>query len=283
MNISEYLNSAWSLHAKSPEKVLSEVREQLSNVQNEEEIIKLAHLIVHVSGEHLGKWQEGLELLRKLKHNALLKNKADLLRYMAILELGNNPNTSIEKFSNSDQARIFASTASALISIGGVKAGEKFIKKAADLATDLENTDTAQTTIAINANNIASTLESKIPRTETETSLMIFAAKTARVFWEKAGTWKEVERAEYRLAHSYLKAEQYDLALEHADLCMKIVNENQNEPLELFFAFEAKATALKAINDQEGFKTTLSNMNKTFMELSADDKSWCEGVLKKLN
>jgi hypothetical protein len=42
---------------------------------------------------------------------------------------------------------------------------------------------------------------------------MIFAAKTTRKYWEIAGTWLEIERAEYRLAMTYLAAGDLNVAL----------------------------------------------------------------------
>jgi len=283
MKISEYTHSAWSIHAETPEQVLKDVKEQFKYLETEEDILKLAHLIVHVAGEHLGKWQEGLALLRNLKHNPLLKNKSDMLRFMAILELGNNPNISIEKFSTSDQARIMASTSSALVSLGGLKSGENLFNQAVTKASSLEQSDPAFSSLAVSANNIASKLEDKAARSEIETSLMLKAAKTARVFWEKAGTWKEVERAEYRLAHSYLKAEQFDMALKHADLCLEIVAENKNIPLEHFFALEVKVLALKATGKNEEALKSLNTMEVVFNTLSSEDKIWCESTLKKLS
>lgn len=35
---------------------------------------------------------------------------------------------------------------------------------------------------------------------------MLLAAQTARKFWEQAGTWLQVEKAEYRLSMTYLQA-----------------------------------------------------------------------------
>lgn len=282
MTISEYINSAWTLHATSPEQVLAEMKDQFKNIETEDDILKLAHLIVHVSGEHLGKWQTGLELLRKLKNNSLLKKRADMQRFVAILELGNNPNTSIEKFSSSDQARILATTGSALISLGGLKTGELFLKKASVLAEGFEPSDPANMTLAMNANNVASSLEEKSDRSAEEAVVMIDAAKMARVFWEKAGTWKEVERAEYRLGQSYLQAQQFDLALKHADLCLKIVNENHNEPLELFFALELRVLIFKAMNQEEDSKNALTSMRSVFNGLTPEDQSWCKEILTSL-
>lgn len=90
-------------------------------METEDDVMKMSHLIVHVCGEHLGDWLLGLELLKKIKNNAKISDKAMMNRYVAILELGNNPNFKIDHFSVSDQASIYATTASALFNLGGMK------------------------------------------------------------------------------------------------------------------------------------------------------------------
>ena len=49
----------------------------------------------------------------------------------------------------------------------------------------------------------------------------------------------EIERAEYRLSMSYLKAGDAEQALVHANECLRICTENGALPLDMFFAHEA--------------------------------------------
>lgn len=60
--------------------------------------------------------------------------------------------------------------------------------------------------LAVTGNNLACTLEEKNHRSLQETELMILASRTARKYWELAGGWLEISRAEYRLAMNYLQA-----------------------------------------------------------------------------
>lgn len=281
MTMKDYLKSAWTLHATDPKRVLEEVKQNFSLIETEADITALAHLITHVSGEHLGDWLNGLDLLKKLKNNALIKNKADMNRFVAILELGNNSATSIENFSPSDQVRILATTASALASLGGLKLAESYLGRAENLVQSLAKEDPANRALAVTGNTIASSLEEKKNRNANETELMIRAATIARKFWEIAGTWKEVERAEYRLSQSYLQADKLDLALTHAKTCLKIVAENNNETLEAFFGYEALVKILKARKEDAAFKSAVAEMTKAFNQLSADDQSWCKESLDK--
>lgn len=282
MKISDYVSTAWSIHANEPAKVLEDVKNQFAHIENEEEILALANLIVHVSGEHLGQWLVGLELLKKLKNNPILKNRQDMARMVTILELGNNSATSIEKFSPSDQARILAITASALSSLGGTKLSESYLVRAEQLVKGLESSDPANKALAVTGNNLASTLEEKKERTENQTALMLRAAKIGKTYWEIAGTWREVERAEYRLSKSHLSAGLINEAFTHAENCLSIVAKNNNEPLELFFGLEALALAFKAQNKSAQVAETVEKMNTAFNLLSAKEQFWCKKTLEEL-
>jgi tetratricopeptide (TPR) repeat protein len=282
MKFKDYLTRAWSIHAMAPEKVLDEVKQQFSLIESDEDALAMANLIVHLSGEHLGNWQQGLDLLRKLKNNALLKSKNEMNRYVAILELGNNPSTSIEAFSPSDQIRILAGTASALANLGGIKLAFSYLIRAQELSKVVVKEDPANRALAVAGNNIACNFEEKDERNALEEDMMILAAKMARVYWEKAGTWKEVERAEYRLAHTYLKAKQLDKAMTHAQACLKIVGQNKNEPLELFFALEALALISRANNDNVNFNESVDQMDSIYKSMTPESQAPCKTPLAKI-
>lgn len=278
----EYLQNAWSTHATDPKKIADEFKLNFNLMDSEDDVMSMAGLIVHVCGEHLGNWEQGIELLKKLKNNAPIKDKEQMKRFVAILNLGNNPNISIEEFSPSDQIRICSGTSSALANLGGLKNAEKLFDKAIELAQGISQEDLANKALAIAGNGIATALEEKTERKPNEVELMIKAATIARKYWEIAGTWMEVERAEYRLSQSYLKAEEFTKSLEHAEKCLAIINENGDVPLELFFAYEALTLANKANNNDIGLKSSIYGMEMTFDKLDESDKSWCKEILEKL-
>ena len=70
---------------------------------------------------------------------------------------------------------------------------------------------------------------------------MLLAAHTGRKYWQIAGTWLEIERAEYRLAQSYFKARDLINSIKHANLCLTICETNNAGALEFFFAYESIA------------------------------------------
>jgi hypothetical protein len=281
MSFEEYLSNAWSIHAENPKKVAEEFKANFSLMQTEDDVMSMARLIVHVCGGHLGEWQKGSDLLLKLKNNATIKDRSLMNRYVAILNLGNNPNISIDNFSISDQVQIYSSTASALISLGGMKNGAKFLDKAASLVIELTKEDAAYKAVAIAGNSIACDLEDKTNRTQSDIDLMIAASKIGRKFWEIAGTWIEIERAEYRLSQTYFQANEFENSLLHAMKCVEIVTNNGALPLEKVFAYEAVMMANKALGQHELAEKAKSEMEKYFEELPSEDKVWCKKSLSK--
>lgn len=284
MNFKEYLTAAWSLHMTDPRKVADEIKQNFNLMESDDDVMAITRLIVHVCGEHLGDWTKGIELLRKLKNNATIKDQSEMNRYMAILNLGNNPNQSIENFSSSDQVIIYAAVASALASLGGIKTAEKFLNLADEISrSKLSKEDSAIRTLATTCNNIIRTLENKSETTANEIQLMILAAKTARHFWELVGIWKDVQKAEYRLSLTCLKAGLLDESLMHAQLCLDINSKNGNEPLELFFAYEALAMVEKAKENIGANTKAVEKMKMIYSGLNAEDKLKCKASLAKVS
>ena len=129
---------------------------------------------------------------------------------------------------------------------------------------------------------LASALEEKETRSPAETELMILAAQVSRKCWEIAGTWLEIERAEYRLANTFLKAGNFDQAFVHAQNCLQLIKDNNAGALEYFFAYEALALVEQARKNSVGFSQAVELAKEYFTKLSDNEKSWCEATLKKL-
>lgn len=136
MNFKEYLKNARS---GDPKQVAEEFKANFALMESVEDVTAMTDLIVHICGEKLGEWEKGSELLKKLKNNAKIPDKAHMNRAVAILTLGNNPNTSIDHFSPEDQVKIYTTTAAAISNLGGVKNAEKLLKKAEEIKSTVKN------------------------------------------------------------------------------------------------------------------------------------------------
>lgn len=280
MDFNTYLNQSWNNHAVKTSDVMQSLSEGIKLVSESSHIPQLAGLITHVAGEHLGEFHAGSELLTQLENLGFNNDetRAALKRSQAILSYTQDQNFLISGFSSSDQIRITATSASALLGLNKITNAIEAFNKSLQLGEFLDVKDPANRALAIAGNNLASTLEEKSSLSDQEIDLMIAAARAGRKYWEIAGSWLETERAEYRLSQSYLKAGDYINSIKHANLCLTICEKNQAGPLEFFFAYEAIACVEKAMNQP---LRSLPQMEKFFAELSEDDKSWCETSLTK--
>ncbi len=122
--------------------------------------------------------------------------------------------------------------------------------------------DPAATALAVTGNNLACALEEKTSRTRDEDGLMLRAAEAGRRFWEISGNWMNVERAEYRLAHTQLQL---------ADAG------------ELFFAHEVLAKCHHAAGDASAATTHRDEAAAQLARIDDEGfKSFCEEELGKL-
>ena len=94
-------------------------------------------------------------------------------RFVAILDLGNNPNFSLEKFSSSDQVQIYAPVSAALVGLGGFKNADKLLMKASELAETLPVDDPAIKILSYLSGYMAKTLEAKTDMNEAGNMLLL--------------------------------------------------------------------------------------------------------------
>lgn len=268
MTFNEFLNQAWNDHVTSAVDVASRLPDGLKLIETGEQIPQMAALVTHVFGEHLGKWSEGVATLKQLKAVRAFETGTEsehaVNRSIASLELAAGQRSSLGDTSTSDQVRILAVAASALSAQKDADKAQSLFRQALEKAqTGIAKEDPANRALAVTGNNLACALEEQPARTPAETELMILAAQTGRKFWALAGTWLHVERAEYRLAQTYLKAGDTVRALQHAQTCLELSQENDAPALEMFFGYEALALAERARGNTIGFSKALEQMKST--------------------
>lgn len=152
----EYLDHAWKVNGAEAKAIADELKTKFNLMEDENDVMSMAALIVHICGEQVGNWEQGIDLLKKLKNNAPVKDKEQMKRLAAILNLGNNPNISIEEFSPADQVRIYSATSWALVNLGGLKNAEKLFSKAIELNSKDE---LAMTELLAAANKISNKVQ----------------------------------------------------------------------------------------------------------------------------
>jgi hypothetical protein len=270
-----YLNKSWKDHATNAQAVALTFNQGFELISEAPHVLAFSRLITHVMGEHLGQWQEGIVLLEKLKSHKLCEDLSAVNRSIASLKLS----AGVEKpssFSNSDQAQIYAVSASAMLSQKDLNLAKDYFLTALKMANNLDPKDAANRALAVAGNSLSSGLEEQTNLTSEETELMLLAAQAGRKFWELAGGWLEVERAEYRLAAAYRKAKDLKQSLKHAQLCLEICEKNSASHLDMFFAYEANALTEKELGNSLDFEKARVKMAHFYSLLSEDEKSWCK-------
>lgn len=288
MDFDSFLDRAWTDHAEHAAAVAERLAGAgLGLLRQEDQVLPLAALGQHVHGQHLGRWAEGLAFQQRLAALPMVAaggaTAASLQRYAAVLKLAGGLADERAGQSGSEATRITAMTAAALAVHDTARARALLEEAAAAIeAHTLPDSDPAVRALAIAGNGVAGALEDLPTRNDAERALMILGADTGRRYWARAGTWLETERAEYRLAKTWLKAGDAARALRHALQCLEIVHTNGSPALERFFGLEVLGLAQRAQADASAFAITLVQARAAFAALDDGDKGWCRATLTAL-
>lgn len=287
-DLQPFIAQAWADHADDTPAVALRLPQVLDSVTDEDQLVALARLAHHVYGEHLAAWADGLKYLAALARGPAFQahgaSGQALRRLRASLGLAAGLSDVRGTLDRSDRITVTAQAASALAPHDLARATALLQEALAEAdSAALADTDPAVRALAVTGNNLAATLEEKTERSDAERELMLLAAQTGRRFWARAGTWLETERADYRLAMSWLAAGDAAQARAHALACLALVDAQPEPPaLERFFGLEALALAEGAAGDSTAQAKAVAALRETFERLGADDQKWCRATLERL-
>ncbi len=240
MDFESFNAAAWDDHATDPRAVALRLREQgVGLINSEAQLVQLMNLAHHLHGEHLHQWADGVACIEALMASAFFSADGESghtsRRCVASLSLTAQDGFNVADFTVSDQIRVLAMAAANLADIDAAR-GLRLLRAALNQVeqSDLPHTDPMNRALAVSGHNLAAAVEEKPTLTAEEISLMLTASQASRVHWERAGTWLQVERAEYQLAAVNLKAGDVAQAEFHARECGRIVAENGGPELEWF-------------------------------------------------
>lgn len=130
-------------------------------------------------------------------------------------------------------------------------------------------------------NNLASHMLDA-PRDGERDALMMQAAQGSRDTWREAGTWLNVERAEYLLALCAAAIGDGENAVGHARECLTICEANDADAFERFFAREALGRSLIAAGDHAAARRELVAMQALLGSIDEDSRGYAQSALDKL-
>ena len=287
MDFDTRISQAWTDHADDSPAVAVQLPELAALATTEPQLERVIGLAMHVHGAHLADWAGGRATLEELQRHAAYRDDSasgqSVRRGLATLALSADASAEPTGLSASDTVRVHAMASENLLDHDAARSAALF-HQALALAerSGLPDTDAMHRTLGATANALACTLEEKPTRSTDERALMIRAAQAARHHWERAGTWLNVERAEYRLAMTWLQAGDLAQARTHAQNCLEIVAANDGAALEQLFGWEALGLVERAAGNGVGHAHALARARQAFDALEPADQGWCRESVEKL-
>lgn len=252
--LSEFLSQAWDEHADAAQAVVDRLPQAFELLTHEPtaaaELARLAEHVLLAHLDHGDVLRMQLERLHPLAEQdpalALALRRSELALALIDGSAGSGLADLGRELPAAEQVRAHGQAVLALTRRADWPAIYALIERATPIAQS-DDDGKALRALAVLSNNLAGDLryyrQSGATGQGERDALMLEAARLARVYWERAGGWVEVERADYQLAMCHAAAEQGEAALVAAQACLSRCLDNSADAYELFFAHEAMAYA----------------------------------------
>lgn len=281
-DLDTFVRQGWNDHAGQTEAVAQRVAARVAAEGAGPALGRLVGLLVHVYGEHLGRWAEGAALLHELA--ARVPDDAAIPRGIAALGLAGGDPRAADGLSPDERIAALGTASTARLGHADPAGADRLLKEAVDLAQGLalDDSSPAVRAIAVAANNLSADLQDRATRTPPEDALMVTSAEQALAHWRRAGGWLEHERAEYMLARALLRAGRGAEGLPHARHCLALCDAHQAPPFERFFGHAMAALCAHAAGEAEVFDEQQERALRQRAEVGMDDLHWCDPDLAEL-
>jgi hypothetical protein len=281
-----FLNQAWAGHADDAEGWAQRLRTDTPAPNSVPQLLALVRFTTHLLAEHLGRYDDARWRLSALAAHpqADASVQAAIRIAAASLSLAEHGSAAIAVFKVDDQIRALAQAAAIAVGQRQLARALALLERARVALGMVHNTDAALVRpLAVACNNIAWELHDLgAQRTPEATAAMLEIAAASRVHWAKAGSWLEVERADYCLALTHLAAGELDTAATHAQACLQACQANVAPALEYVYAHEAQARVAAAQQKVASVQAHVLHAQAAFDKLSTDDQAACRGTLDSL-
>lgn len=283
--LQRFIDAAWTDHAADPAAAALRLPRALDLVDDEQGLLEAARLAHHVWGEHLGNWADALKFMAALARGPGFDAQGEsgrlLHEFRVGLALAGGSGDARATLDPSGRVAVTARAAMLLAGHDAARSSELFDEAlAGHEAAALPDADPATRALAVAGNNASGTLHDRADRGAEQTALMTRAAEIGRLFWARAGTWLQTERAEWQLARVRLAAGDAARARHHAQECLRIVDaQPQPQPFERFHGCEMLLKAARVMGDAAAAAQALEAAQAAFDALGADDQAACRATL----
>jgi hypothetical protein len=273
---------AWNDHAARSDAVARRLRTRTPPPQTPGEVTQLVRFVVHVLGEHLGRFDDARWRLEALRTHPLADAEVQSALKVAevTLDIGEGRIDVSHGLDAAQAVRAEAAAAALCLGRGQVERAERLLECARERVAALAApTPQDHRPLAVACNNMAWTLHDLGAQRSTEqTVAMLRLAAASREHWSRAGGWLEIERAEYALALTHLSAGLHDDAWRHAGQCLAVCLHHGAPLYELVHAHEAMARVHHARREVGELAHHAQALQVVFERLCADDQIACQGV-----
>ena len=276
-DVDTFVRQAWREHADATEAVAARLDDGRALITDPAQVAPFASLAVHVLGEHLGRWHDGVAMLDRLaalddgRSAALLARQRAMLRHMA------GDADALAPLDGAERHAALALVASTATGRGALTAAIDALRQSLDGLDDaLPDDAPVWRAIAVAGNNLACSLEELPSRSDAQVAAMLMAAEAGLRGWRRAGGWLEEERAQYRLACSRLQAGQAEAARDAARACLRVCQVNDAPAFERFFAQAVLALAERACGDEAACLRAREAAATERERLDDDERRWTD-------
>lgn len=281
-DLDSFIRKGWDDHVDQPEAVAQRVAARVATEGPGPLLARLVGLLVHVYGEHLGRWSEGMTVLHELQSRT--PGEPAVARGIAALGYAAGEPTAGAGLDAVDRIAALGTASSARLGHADVPGALRLLREAAARAGTLTLPDDSPAVRAIAAagNNLAAELQAQAVRTADDDAAMVESAELALSHWRRAGGWLEHERAEYMLGRSLLRAGRPAEGLEHARRCLALCDAHQAPAFERFFGHALLALCAHASGDGARFDEECERALRQRADVGIDDLAWCDKDLAEL-
>ena len=160
MTFDAFIETAWNDHGDRPEEVALRLRDSVPVIESPDNAAAYVRLVVHVYGEHLGRWSEGIALVESIGHrpewNADPQVTGATRRGAATLRYAGGEPTALDGLSSEDRIAVLTIASSAFAGRNEFRIAISTFAEATALAeAGLPPGSPALRALAVGGNNLA--------------------------------------------------------------------------------------------------------------------------------
>ncbi len=276
--LGDWLAAAWDRHADAPREVADELQRRAATLHDDGDGAQAVRLAEHLLLAHLDDAPALQRLLSALPRGVALEPAAARARW-ALTVLGGEGRP--EALPDAARWGALQNVVLALLQRGQVGAARACLL-ADEAAAAASDDAAARRAYAATANNVAVDLRLGPRGDAARDALMLDAAALARRAWAHAGTWMQVERADYQLAMCHAVLGQGAPARAAAQACLAACEREGADAAERFFAHECNVHAERAAGDAAAAAAHRERMAALLAQVDdAGLHAWCAETLAK--